>query len=93
MVAADDRAAARELLAKLSDNRLAELLEGGLGQRESKARLLLQLERAVDNRRRILEKLCLQRIALGISERFHDQAGRSRCNDVGVNEAVVCGAT
>src|SRR5204863_3898198 len=68
---------------------LAEFLQRRLGQRQPKPRLLLQRQRSLGDLRGILEQFRLQRIALGIGERFDDAAGGARRDDVRVNEAIV----
>src|SRR5438046_4810601 len=72
-----------------SENALAELLQRGFRERKAQPVLLFQLEPAAGNRRRVLEQLGLQRIALRVGERLYDAAGGARGDEMGVDEAVV----
>src|SRR5204863_7257053 len=72
-----------------SENALAEFLQRGFRERKAQPGLLFQLEPAAGNRRRVLEQLGLQRIALRVGERLDDAAGGARGDEMGVDEAVV----
>src|SRR5437762_7378304 len=72
-----------------SGNALAEFLQRGFRERKAQPGLLFQLEPAAGNRRRVLEQLGLQRIALRVGERLDDAAGGARGDEMGVDEAVV----
>src|SRR5438552_2574180 len=72
-----------------SENALAEFLQRGFRERKAQTGLLFQLEPAAGNRRRVLEQLGLQRIALRVGERLDDTAGGARGDEMGVDEAVV----
>src|SRR5438876_12452538 len=58
-----------------SENALAEFLQRGFRKRKAQPGLLLQLEPAARNRRRVFEQLGLQRVALWVGERLDDAAG------------------
>src|SRR5437667_254056 len=58
-----------------SENALAEFLQRGFRERKAEPGLLFQPEPAAGNRRRVLEQLGLQRIALRVGERLDDTAG------------------
>src|SRR2546430_13975164 len=72
-----------------SENALAEFLQRGFRKRKAQPGLLLQPEPAAGNRRRVLEQLGLQWIALRVGERLDDAAGGARGDEMGVDEAVV----
>src|SRR5947208_4863215 len=72
-----------------SENALAKFFQRGFRKRKAQPGLLLQLEPAVGDFRRVLEQLGLQRIALRVGERLDDTAGGARGDEMGVDEAVV----